>query len=182
MGEFLMQHFEWGFDIGIVAALAASAYFALKQIARMNKDALYDKKADILVHCNERYERILRRAFEQPPNDSLVQRLYWGLLSDQFTYFVLDYVDAETAADWFSHLRAWALDEATGLGFDPKTSWAELGRKQHAYNEYFVPIVDACVSPDAYSRQELEAALMAAYRAPVNVSRRRSLEGSQRAR
>lgn len=137
----------------LVAAILASsiAVITLRTHAAVN---LRNKRADVIMHCNVRYDelyklRVQLESADREPEEYEVKsyfRRYWGLKSDQLDYWLAGYVDPETLTSWFMS----TLDALLPSNGDPPPTvggityaenWNIIHKEHDAINPRLVQIV-----------------------------------------
>lgn len=149
---------------GLPAALAtgAVAWVAFRTNAAVN---IRNKRADVIIHCNNRYDEIYKlkieiesniddpeRSKEIPYLRKAYFRRYWGLKSDQLDYWFAGYVDPETISSWFMSVvddlsvasKTRRLPRVGGVTY--RESWKEVRGNHEAINIRLVEIVENIVN------------------------------------
>ncbi len=147
------------------AIFAASAYFAYKalQSARRNihetiKINRRNKRADTILHCNNRYDELYKLRISVKDMSPEAQKTavhayyarFWGLKSDQFDYWLAGLIDVHTFFDWaLSTVRSFK-DKQPLIGNDPsssfKSGWQNIGAQDNEIsNPWFVELVRALI-------------------------------------
>lgn len=128
-----------------------------------------NKRADIIMHCNKRYDEIYEykiRVISLKPGEltdasletqvNAYFRRYYGLKSDQIDYWLSGHVDPETIVSWF-----WSTTEALRTGIKTGTtihgsSYVDGWNQVRASHEYINPrlceLIDNIIND--YSKEE----------------------------
>lgn len=118
---------------------------------------LRNKRVDVILHCNLRYDELyrLRKEVEElkvsksEEGRALAVKLeeiffirYWGLKSDQFDYWLSGYVDPENIVSWsMSTVDHLENSQEGGQGLDYKASLPKMRESHRVTNQRFVDLI-----------------------------------------
>lgn len=142
---------------------AASAYFAYKALQTGRKNIAEtilinrrNKRADTIIHCNNRYDELykLRISIREMSGDARANAVrayyarFWGLKSDQFDYWLAGLVDIHTFFDWYaSTLRNFKENKLLVEGDQASSflyGWEGIGKQDNEIpNPWFSEIIEA---------------------------------------
>jgi hypothetical protein len=94
-----------------------------RQSAQQSMDfARQSKQSDILLHCNERFGRLMevRGTDLMKANPEIYYERFWTLQLHQFTHWKNGFVDKDVFDSWMrARQRQWIRHQAVGLGWCP---------------------------------------------------------------
>jgi hypothetical protein len=124
-----------GFIATVLAAVLGLfvAGFTVRRTALIN---LRNKRVDVAIHCNTRYDQTHAEKIRIKSQKATRQEAYayyarfWGLKSDQFDYWLADVVDIETFSNWcFMTMKSFSEErseqDAAEFGF--RWGWLKVG-------------------------------------------------------
>jgi len=134
----------------IFFATSVAAWIGLNLNIKINRR---NKRADAIIHCNNRYDEIYRyklTLFDSKDSRAIKSYFarYWGLKSDEFDYWLAKLIDIETFINWL-YLTVKAFQESEPLGDQQFAvtfldGWKEVGKPDNDHtNPWFVQLVTA---------------------------------------
>ncbi len=135
----------------IFLASALVALFAVRVNVMVN---IRNKRADTILHCNNRYDELYKFKLEVKESEDedrvhAYYARYWGLKSDEFDYWLAGLVDIETFTNWL-FVTVMKFDGGTKpigiktaqMSFDD--GWLKVGYEDNkGTNVWFVDIIKA---------------------------------------
>lgn len=155
------------FSLWITALLGALVFFRSLAVIR------FDKRADVLMHCNDRYDSLLQAFCDcHRQYDETLERRYWNLQSDNLDYFVLGYLDADSVAGWLLAAHQCHRNNVPLLAFTISESWARVGKNRQAADDNLALVMrDVVLTETEQTRQSVTKVLAKVY--DSDVARRR---------
>lgn len=152
---------DWAQAFAAVLALPVVEY-ARKSLRENRRIAVLNKRADVIMHCAERYDELYRdrQSLKREGNDEfgslMYYNRYWGLKSDQIDYYIAGWIDPDTLRSWlystYLAMRSEVRSKAEGrLGLSMIDSWSHAKAYHIAANPYFAEITEVLFEAAAAS-------------------------------
>lgn len=135
----------------ILSASATAGWLAISANIKISR---FNKRSDIIMHCNLRYDQIYQLKTNIISHETIANGIvndyysrYWGLKSDQFDYWLSDLVDPDTFVSWF-YSTAKSFQENSYIGgMSFEQGWIKIGQQNNRhvnflFNSFIIKIID----------------------------------------